>query len=94
MPLSGWTSGRLVAHFTFEITLLQAIMLTLLLVCSFSPRVHSIPRGPRIFARNDNFYPQRAEADIAPAGHITFRATEHIVEKRPTHASWSFFWSE
>ena len=23
-------------------------MLTLLLVCSFSPRVHSIPRGPRI----------------------------------------------
>ena len=35
-----------VAHFVFEITLLQAIMLTLLLVCSFSPRVHSIPRGP------------------------------------------------
>ena len=37
-----------VAHFVFEITLLHAIMLTLLLVCSFSPRVHSIPRGPRI----------------------------------------------
>ena len=35
-----------VAHCTFEITLLQAIMLTLLLVCAFSPRVHSIPRGP------------------------------------------------
>ena len=28
-------------------------MLTLLLVCAFSPRVHSFPRGPRIFARND-----------------------------------------
>ena len=40
-----------VAHFVFEITLLQAIMLTLLLVCSFSPRVHSIPRGPRILLR-------------------------------------------
>ena len=26
-------------------------MLTLLLVCSFSPRVHSIPRGPRLFLR-------------------------------------------
>ena len=34
------------AHCTFEITLLQAIMLTLLFVCAFSPRVHSIPRGP------------------------------------------------
>ena len=34
------------AHCAFEITLLQAIMLTLLFVCAFSPRVHSIPRGP------------------------------------------------
>ena len=41
-----------VAHCAFEITLSQTITLTLLLVCSFSPRVHSIPRGPhfpRIF---------------------------------------------
>ena len=37
-----------VAHCTFEITLLQAIMLTLLLVCSFSPKVQSIFWGPRI----------------------------------------------
>ena len=37
---------QLVAHFAFEITLSQAITLTLLLVCAFSPRVHSIPRGP------------------------------------------------
>ena len=37
-----------VAHFAFEITLSLAIMLALLLVCSFSPRVHSIPRGPHI----------------------------------------------
>ena len=38
-----------VAHFSFKIALSGgAIMLTLLLVCSFSPRVHSIPRGPRI----------------------------------------------
>ena len=35
-----------VAHFAFEITLSQAITLTLLLVCAFSPRVLSIPRGP------------------------------------------------
>ena len=37
-----------VAHCTFEITLLQTIMLTLLLVCSFSPKVQSIFWGPRI----------------------------------------------
>ena len=43
-----------VAHFVFEITLLQAIMLTLLLVCSFSPRVHSIPRGPRILLHRNH----------------------------------------
>ena len=42
-----------VAHCTFEIALSGAIMLTLLLVCAFSPRVHSFPRSPRIFARND-----------------------------------------
>ena len=35
-----------VAHCTFEITLSGTITLTLLLVCAFSPRVHSIPRGP------------------------------------------------
>ena len=34
------------ANCAFEITLSQAIMLTLMLVCAFSPRVHSIPRGP------------------------------------------------
>ena len=45
-----------VAHFAFEITLSQAITLTLLLVCSFSPRVQSIPRGPLIYARNDIKY--------------------------------------
>ena len=34
------------ANCAVEIALLQAIMLTLLLVCAFSPRVHSIPWGP------------------------------------------------
>ena len=34
------------AHCTFEIALSGATMLTLLLVCALSPRVHSIPRGP------------------------------------------------
>ena len=34
-----------VARFAFEITLSRTITLTLMLVCSFSPRVHSIPRG-------------------------------------------------
>ena len=43
-----------VAHCTFEITLLRAIMLTLLLVCAFSPRVHSIPRGP-LTLKSQNF---------------------------------------
>ena len=33
-------------HCTFEIALSGATMLTLLLVCASSPRVHSIPRGP------------------------------------------------
>ena len=42
------------AHCAFEITLLQAIMLTLLLVCAFSPRVHSIPRGP-LTLKSQNF---------------------------------------
>ena len=42
-----WVSEP-VAHCTFEITLLLAIMLTLLLVCSFSPKVQSIFWGPRI----------------------------------------------
>ena len=47
-------TARIASHnFALEITLSQAITLTLLLVCAFSPRVHSIPRGPRIFARND-----------------------------------------
>ena len=40
-------TARIASHnFAFEITLSQAITLTLLLVCAFSPRVHSIPRGP------------------------------------------------
>ena len=39
-----------VAHFAFEIVLSGAITLTILLVCAFSPRVHSIPRGPRYYA--------------------------------------------
>ena len=34
------------ANCAFEIALSGAAMLTLLLVCAFSPRVHSIPRGP------------------------------------------------
>ncbi len=38
-------------NFAFEITLSPAIMLALLLVCSFSPRVHSIPRGPHILKK-------------------------------------------
>ena len=42
-----WYRTR-VAHCAFEITLLQTIMLTLLLVCSFSPKVQSIFWGPRI----------------------------------------------
>ena len=40
-----------VAHFAFEVTLSLAIMLALLLVCSFSPRVHSIPRGSPILKK-------------------------------------------
>ena len=43
-----WVYRTRVAHCTFEITLLQTIMLTLLLVCSFSPKVQSIFWGPRI----------------------------------------------
>ena len=42
------------AHCTFEIALSLAITLTLLLVCDFSPRVHSIPRGP-LTLKSQNF---------------------------------------
>ncbi len=49
----GNPSGIYGAHCAFEIALSPAITLTLLLVSAFSPRVHSIPRGPCIFARND-----------------------------------------
>ena len=52
-----------VAHFVFEITLSVAITLTLLLVCSFSPRVHSIPRGPR-FSRIFGFRKNAEKAQI------------------------------
>ena len=34
----------------------QATVGCLMLAYSFSPRVHSIPRGPRIFARKDIKY--------------------------------------
>ena len=61
-------SRSCVAHCTFEITLLQAIMLTLLLVCAFSPKVHSIFWGP-LFAMTDN-YPQLARgANITPKAY-------------------------
>ena len=62
--IGGVRSGRCVAHCAFEITLLQAIMLTLLLVCAFSPRVHSIPRGPLISARNDKKCVARKNASV------------------------------
>ena len=45
-----WCGRPRGAHCAFEITLSWAITLTLLLVCAFSPRVHSIPRGPRYYA--------------------------------------------
>ena len=53
LPKSTKVSFGVPINFVFEITLLQAIMLTLLLVCSFSPRVHSIPRDPRILLRRN-----------------------------------------
>ena len=39
-------------------------MLTLLLVCAFSPRVHSIPWGPLISARNDKKCVARKNASV------------------------------
>ena len=71
MPITGWTSGRLlVAHFAFEITLSGAITLTLLLVCDFSPRVHSIPRGPHNQARVFEL-PERSGHRARRAHHVT-----------------------
>ena len=53
--LGKFLRGRVrVAHFVFEIALSGTITLTLLLVCSFSPRVHSIPRGP-LTLKSQNF---------------------------------------
>ena len=45
-----WCGRPRGTHCAFEITLSWAITLTLLLVCAFSPRVHSIPWGPRYYA--------------------------------------------
>nr|DAX00012.1 MAG TPA: hypothetical protein [Caudoviricetes sp.] len=42
-------SGRCVAHCTFEIALSQAITLTLLLVCAFSPKVQKYLLGSLYF---------------------------------------------
>ena len=42
-------SGRCVAHCTFEIALSQAITLTLLLVCAFSPKVQKYLLGSPVF---------------------------------------------
>ena len=52
----GIPSGRCVAHCTFEITLLQAIMLTLLLVCDFSPKVQKYLLGSPITALLKSHY--------------------------------------
>ena len=57
-----------VAHFSFKIALSGAIMLTLLLVCSFSPRVHSIPRGPRILLHRN----PSSEATKNPTNFVGF----------------------
>ena len=43
-------------------------MLTLLLVCSFSPRVHSIPRGPRILLHRN----PSSEATKNPTNFVGF----------------------
>ena len=57
-----------VAHFSFKIALSGAIMLTLLLVCSFSPRVHSIPRGPRVSLHENH----SSEATKTPTKFVGF----------------------
>ena len=57
------------AHCTFKIALSQSIMITLMLVCAFSPRVHSIPRGPpfntpEIAGHNASVCKQPPNADL------------------------------
>ena len=54
-----------VAHFAFEIALSGATMLTLLLVCSFSPRVHSIPRGPRYIDCTESLFAEKERSVVA-----------------------------
>ena len=51
------------AHCTFEIALSLAAMLTLMLVCAFSPRVHSIPRGPPFLKLTTNRHNVSAKID-------------------------------
>ncbi len=82
--LGKFLRGRVrVANLVFEITLSQAITLTLLLVCSFSPRVHSIPRGPlfsRVFgfpkklkrSRNSAVFLLRKGAEQQPSPLFTY----------------------
>ncbi len=49
-------------------------MLTLLLVCSFSPRVHSIPRGPRILLRRN----PSSKATKNPTKYVGFFVVESL----------------
>ena len=97
--IGGVRSGRCVAHCTFEITLLQAIMLTLLLVCAFSPRVHSIPWGPLISARNDKKCVARKNASVCKQppnanlrlGSCPLERTRLIAERASLLAKWSVY---
>lgn len=52
-----------VANFVFEITLLQAIMLTLLLVCSFSPKVQKYLLGSLCFIAQEFLFRSNKKPD-------------------------------
>ena len=66
-------SGRCVAHCTFEIALSQAITLTLMLVCAFSPKVQKYLLGSLVFPLGmTNINPKRVKGTYRAEGNIAF----------------------
>ena len=83
------------AHCTFKIVLSGAAMLTLMLVCAFFPRVHSIPMGPRLEVfRNDKSALHGSEQRALSRRRnmrCTWKYNSPKAQKKSPIARWFFF---
>ena len=82
-------------YLDFENALSRAIMLTLILVCAFSPRVHNIPRGPRLEVfRKDKSALHGSEQRALPRRRnmrCTWKYNSPKAQKKSPIARWFFF---